>query len=249
MKISALFLDYDGTVAPAYVKREESSVPPGLYSTLERISSKIPVAMITAKDLEFVMPRTGFAWAWSGALGLETRTREGKVQMAKVEGDLGAVVGDVRKTLPAGIIVEEKRATDGTLLGASIDWSRMEEAPIKEIEGAQRAFSGKGFQTDREDQYRFMDVYAAHADKGVALRGLMQLLKVSPPVMYMGDSPPDNRAFEEADVSICVNHGRRDWNLRCQFAVEYDEVERMLSSLLADGFEFGPAVVQSGGAS
>ena len=109
MKVSTLFMDYDGTIAPSGVSREESRVPLPLFSLLERISTKIPVAIVTSKDLRFVKPRTTFAWAWATALGLELRLRDGSGRFARVARGLGEAVASVRTSLPAAIEVEEKR--------------------------------------------------------------------------------------------------------------------------------------------
>ena len=243
MKVSALFTDYDGTIAPADVTREESAVPPPLLSVLGEISSKIPVAVVTSKDLGFVKPRTPFAWAWSTVLGLEVRKRDGSGRLARVSARLGEAAETVRKTLPPEVFVEEKRGSDGSLLGVSVDW-RLWKAPSPGgLDAAERAFRGEGFQVDRYPGATFMDVYAAPADKGRALRELLEMLPARRPVMYLGDTEADIWAFEDADIPVGVFHQQDTRNLRCRYSVPYGGLRERLAQLLVDGLEFddGPA--------
>ena len=243
MKIAALFTDYDGTIAPAGVRREESAVPRPLFSVLEEISSTIPVAIITSKDVGFVRPRTGFAWGWAGALGLELRSRDGGGSQADVRGDLAGALAEMIKDLGSKVILEEKRGTDGTLLGASLDWSWTSDIPPRGLDEVERKLRGGGFQVTRYQGDGFMDVYAAPADKGAALRALVEMLGIAGPVMYLGDTEADNPAFEACDVGVCVRHSQPTARLRSAFAVRFEELAGMLRGLLSNGLEFSKHII------
>lgn len=238
VKIESLFTDYDGTLAPADIRREESAVPPPLLSVLEEMASRIPVAVVTSKDLSFVRPRTPFSWAWATVLGLELRKRDGSGRVARVSGHLQEATDTVRKTLPREVVVEEKRGSDGSLLGVSLDWRLWGNPSLGSLEDAEDSFRREGFQVDRYLGATYMDVYAVPADKGRALRELAEMIPARRPIMYLGDTEPDNWAFEAADVSVGVLHQQKTQDLRCRFSVRYGELRDMLAQLLADGLEF-----------
>ena len=238
MKIAALFTDYDGTIAPAGVRREDSAVPGPLFSVLSEISSRIPVAIITSKDLKFVRPRTTFAWAWATVLGLEVRMRDGGGQQANVSGELRRVLDGVRYTLPPGTVVEEKSGTDGSLLGASLDWTSISDPAGPGLTEAEKAFRAAGFQVNAYEGEKYVDVYAAPADKVVAFDELVKLLHVKGSVMYLGDSETDRGVFDVCDLAVCVNHSQRIEHFHCGLTVEYQELPAMLSKILSNGLEF-----------
>ena len=238
MKIAALFTDYDGTIAPVGVRREDSAVPGPLFSVLSEISSRIPVAIITSKDLKFVRPRTTFAWAWATVLGLEVRLRDGGGRQTNVSSDLLRVLDSVRYTLPPGTVVEEKRGTDGSLLGASLDWTSASEPTGPGLTEAERALRAAGFQVKAYDGEKFLDVYAAPADKVSAFNELVKLLHVRGSVMYLGDSETDNGVFEVCDLAVCVSHSQRTEHLHCGLTVDFQELPGILSKILSDGLEF-----------
>jgi hydroxymethylpyrimidine pyrophosphatase-like HAD family hydrolase len=83
VKIGALFADYDGTIAPSSVTREDSRVPPEVADKLKVLSSLIPIAIITSKDYAFIHPRTEFASAWACCSGLEITLANGNIHTMK----------------------------------------------------------------------------------------------------------------------------------------------------------------------
>lgn len=247
MRVAGLFTDYDGTLAPADVRREDSAVPAQLLAALSQVSSQIPVAVVTSKDLGFVRPRTPFAWAWAGVLGLEVKLRDGSGRLTQVSDEFAETLTRVREALPPDIIVEEKRGTDGRLLGVSLDWTSATGSSPPELKGAESAFEAGGFQVDKYAGERYTDVYAAHIDKGMAVRELTNLLGVKGPVAYLGDSEADNEAFEECEIPICVEHSQRADRLKCNLAVRPEELPPLLTALVASGFEFEDALARVGG--
>jgi trehalose-6-phosphatase len=62
-RVKAIISDYDGTLVPtANVKNPKTNtVPRELEGILEKVSSEIPVCMISTKDFEFLRKKTVFA--------------------------------------------------------------------------------------------------------------------------------------------------------------------------------------------
>ncbi len=247
MKVTGLFTDYDGTLAPTDVRREDSGVPGPLLSAISQVSSGIPVAIVTSKDLKFVKQRTPFAWAWAAVLGLEVRLRDGSGRLAQVSEDFRQILVGVRKALPSDIVVEEKLGSDGSLLGVALDWTLASDSPPPELKEAESAFETGGFQITKYTGERYTDIYAAPIDKGVGVRELVDLLGVEGPVMYLGDSEADNEAFEACEIPICVVHSQKTDHLNCDFAVRPEELPGFLTALVSSGFEFEGALARVSG--
>ena len=175
MKVQALHVDYDGTIAPLGVPRDQSRVLRGVEKELRRMALEIPVCVVTAKDYEFVHPRCMFATGWACASGLDVRLADGRVLTAKRLRDLGDALELAHFGEQMGSFTELKRGPLGELLGVGIDWSAppMAGRPIvqrlKPLAGAGHLVAYDGIST-------FADIYAAPPDKGKAVRLLYRAL-------------------------------------------------------------------------
>ena len=73
MQITAILSDYDGTLCPtSSIRSQTSTIPEGLDDILWRISSKIPICIISSKDFSFLESRAKFAKIISCIMGIET---------------------------------------------------------------------------------------------------------------------------------------------------------------------------------
>jgi hypothetical protein len=240
LRIAALFTDYDGTLADDEERREDSQVPRGVAARLRELSRLVPVGVITSKDLRFVRPRTErFATAWSCVGGLETTLAGGPSVVSEGVRDLGRALAEVRRVVPEDVVLEEKRSSvSGGVLGLSVDWTRsassLDEGRLRRISSILRR---SGAHVDWPRGRPYLDAYGAAPDKGLALTRLRRLLAVQGPVIYMGDSPLDNAAFDRSDVAVCVYHGQALEALRCGRVVRYEALEGFLSSLIEGGLD------------
>lgn len=244
MKVAAIFTDYDGTIAPMNVPREESRVPETLLSKLALLSSRIPVAVITAKDISFVRPRTVFAKGWACAMGMEVVLADGTTRIAEPVPRVELPFGSVEKLAPKGATVEKKLASDGRTLGFSIDWSDGPRVSRPKVASLVLALRGRGFHVTHDGEESFVDAFCVDTNKGAALSQLKGMLGVEGAVMYLGDSSPDNDAFDLAEIPVGVRHGQRTESLRCRYLVDYKDVSEMLDRLLDRDLEFTHPVVQ-----
>ncbi len=236
MKIGAIFSDYDGTLAPCDAPLESSVMPGEIEEPLKRLSSMIPIAIVTSKDFHFIRPRTPFASAWACVSGLEIVLPDGRMlSTPRVNGRLLEGLGYVRRHDEFGLALELKYDTDGELLAFSIDWRRTAAPPREFIESTTTELARMGLTSVHDPSWTFIDVFGARPDKGRAVKELRRLLNVTGNVLFIGDSTPDNAAFEESDVAMCVDHGQGISNLNCGFVLRYDEVGPFLHTLAEHG--------------
>ncbi len=252
MKIKSIFSDYDGTLSSAQVPREEAYVSPTLLQVLQNLSNKIPIAVITTKDLGFVKERVPFAHAIAAVCGLELQIGAELVLDQHVEGKIGLVNSayhDVVKKISKmddKIIVERKTAGKGDLVAFCVDW-RMSHNWGESKRIVKRVLTkckNLGLHVVESNLHPFADVYAIKIDKGTAFLKVKRGLGLNGPIMYLGDSEADNAAFKLADVSIGIKYRRPASNLQCQYHVNFDELDGFLSNLLDSDLDFVPSMVQ-----
>ncbi len=239
MKIDILFCDYDGTLAPIGVRREYSAVPPELEKVLWDFAARAQVGIVTAKDFDFIRPRTRFAKGWACVDGLEVRVGK-KVMTLRNLADLSRALALAESIKGDGLVVETKSGARGEVLGFCVDWSAGRRPNQEELSKLGQLAEG-GFPAINEVE-GYMDVFAQKPDKGRAVKDLKRLLGVEGTVMFIGDSTEDNAGFREADVAVGVSHGQPLRDLECDFVVNHDKLESLLGSVLRDGMEFSPSV-------
>ncbi len=241
MKVGALFVDYDGTIAPLGVPRRKSRVFRRVEFELRNIVRKIPVGIVTAKDFEFIHPRTSFADGWACVSGLDIRTRDGTTHTSRKLASLDAPLRIARALERRGCTIELKRGPSRELLALAIDWRGKPELGPAVVRRLRPLLKSRTL-TVQFGSSPFADVYAARPDKGRAVRILKKILSVEDYTAFIGDSSLDNPAFQEADIAIGICYGQPLEDLRCGFIVEQEKLAGFLRSLSDREMEFTPSV-------
>ncbi len=235
--VKALFADYDGTLSSINVARSESAVPKKTMTAIQKISQHIPVAIITTKDLTFVVKRTPFAQAWAALGGLEIRVNGATTKVPCLENSFPQVTDALKytKNLAGNVLtIEEKHDSEGTLVAFSVDWRQAKSKALAIEKAAQIAAYCETLSLNIT-MYKgqpFFDVFPCPIDKGLALLSLKKKFGLQDGIMYLGDSTADNAAFKEADISVGVLHLETPVDLCCDYFVKAEELNVFLESIL-----------------
>jgi len=232
------------------VPREEAFIPAKLFRILEDVSHKIPVAIITTKDLVFIRKRVPFAHAIAAISGLELQIGSklfvDKCALRNI-GIMSRAYREARRisAMDSEIIVESKTTHEGKLMAFCVDW-RMSQKWV-EAQRMVRPFLAKyrklGLYVVESDSHPFADIYTTRVDKHGAFLKLRSRLGLGGPIMYLGDSEFDNPAFELADISVGIKHQGVSPNLLSNYQMEFDDLPVFLSSLRAANFDFVPSML------
>lgn len=245
ISVNCLSSDYDGTISPLNVSRTESRVPLQTRVMLQQIGRRLPISIITMKDLSFIMPRTPFAHAWSAMGGLEVRIGKRVLKRECLEDRLASVSLALcyakSHITESRVEIEEKQDSEGHVVAFCVDWRRTERTKTvkRETECVAAYCEGLGLRVIRYETQPFFDVYPVVPDKGWALQEMLSGLTVGKGVLYLGDSETDNSAFKSSTVSVGVVHDETPLKaLDCDYLVKFERVPNFLNSLLTSDFRF-----------
>lgn len=234
-RVSFLFTDYDGTLAPMDVDQSNSAIPPVLDSALRRAALRSKVAVITAKSYDLVRRSVPYAWAWGCVYGLDVRMSDGSSIVFTPAVDVLNALREAKRLVKDGATFEEKRGPLG-LLGFSVDW-RWSEMP--DLPALVSAMQSAGMHTIHDSRDPFVDFLCAPPRKGFALRCMKEAATDSSGIaIFLGDSKADNPAFRASDIAVGVFHGQELDDLECDFITTEADLPSFLNALTGNNMRF-----------
>ncbi len=199
-RVHAILTDYDGTlVRTANAKNLETNVVPDqLEKILKKVSSEIPVCVISTKDFEFLKDKAAaFARVLSCIMGIETlvlRNHHGSPRTTVEKRLLYASLQVLQlksKTLEAiaeevssceefsDMVIERKHTSDGILAGLTIDWRHLSGDWSYYKRGVTHFVSSMvsnlkkspvpvDIYVQKYSEHPFVDIYSIECNKGIA---------------------------------------------------------------------------------
>lgn len=240
MKIEAMFFDYDGTLSPIDVGREEACLSPSLEHILIRLSKKTLIGVVTTKDFKFVNRRVGFAHilACVGGLEILSKVSGGYTVFYKYRNSKPLKIQTLYEGIPRNLFfVEEKYLSTGEIVGFSLDWRGQYDScnEIKDYVNYVREKARKSsLYAVQGRNSPFLDVYLSRIDKGVAVKRIGKKLSLNlANCMYFGDSEVDNSAFRKVGFPVGVMHNEnKSAKLECDRLINFEDLASFLKDFL-----------------
>jgi trehalose-phosphatase len=193
----AVFLDYDGTLAPIVPHYDDAWLPAETRAAVAALVRVVPVAVVSGRDLTDVRARVGVAGVvYAGSHGLEIETPGGVHEVApEARAALAAAATALRAGLPSapGILLEPKR------YGVAVHWRMADPAVLPAVRRAVDAVLARHQTLRLYEGKKVLELQPDVVwDKGHAVRHLLQAASpgaAMPWAIYVGDDRTDEDAF------------------------------------------------------
>jgi HAD superfamily hydrolase (TIGR01484 family) len=210
-RVQTIISDYDGTLVPtANVNTPETNtVASELEQILEKVTSDIPVCIISTKDFQFLRNKTGFATILSCMMGIETlvfrsqgspRTIEKRLLYPDLQilqrgsEGLEAIAEEISSYKEfSHVLIECKHTSDGILAGLTLDWRHQLGNDWSYYRSAINHFIGRmvanlkkapvpaDIYVQKYSEHPFVDIYSAECNKGIAFDTVLSELEHTSP--------------------------------------------------------------------
>jgi len=198
-RVSALLLDYDGTLAPFCLNRQQAVAYPGMTALLQEIidDGRTRVVIITGRSAREVIPLLGVhptPEIW-GCHGLERLRPDGTCETPRVEEPVVQALAEADRWLRDQGLHDRAEFKTGAV---AFHWRGLNEATAGEIRGQVLLGWLPIAQSAPMELLEFdggVEMRMPGRDKGDAVRTILDEMGPEIPVVYLGDDATDERAF------------------------------------------------------
>jgi trehalose 6-phosphate phosphatase len=214
-----LVFDFDGTLAPIVARPADARVPPAIAWRLDQLARRVPVAILSGRDVADVRPKLGFEPSFIiGNHGAEDPLAPAVDLAAPLEAARVRLNDHALELEAAGVAIETKRYSIALHYRLAEDHSRALRVIARlvgEIQGVE-VFGGK----------LVVNLVASRApDKALAVARLVQRCDARSAV-FLGDDVNDESVFAHgAGTWLTIRVGHADMASRAMFSI--DSVEQM----------------------
>jgi trehalose 6-phosphate phosphatase len=197
--VSALLLDYDGTLAPFCLNRHEAFPYPGMTALLQEIiaNGRTRVVIITGRNAHEIAPLLAVhprPEIW-GCHGLERWRPDGTCETAPVLESVRHALDDADRWLTYQGLRNRAEFKTGAV---ALHWRGLDEAAATETRGKVLLGWLPIAQSTPMELLEFdggIEMRMPGRDKGDAVRTILDEIGSEVPVAYLGDDLTDERAF------------------------------------------------------
>jgi trehalose-phosphatase len=197
--VSALLLDYDGTLAPFCLNRQQALPYPGMTELLQEIivNGRTRVVIVTGRNAHEVIPLLAIHPSieiW-GCHGLERLRPDGTRQTPRVAEPVMHALADADRWLRYQGLHHRAEFKTGAV---AIHWRGLDDATAAEIRGQVLLGWLPIAQSTPMELLEFdggIEMRMPGRDKGDAVRTILDEIGPEVPVAYLGDDLTDERAF------------------------------------------------------
>lgn len=196
---SALLLDYDGTLAPFQIERDQAYPYAGVLPILEEIlrSGQTRMVVITGRPVPEVRallsPLTGFE-IW-GAHGLDYLQLDGTIRKYTIAPRLIGLLEKAAQALRAQGFSDLLEVKPG---GIAVHWRSLTESEREKLRSETLKEWAPLSETSDLKLLQFdggLELRIAHPDKGDAIQAILQGLPNEIPIAFLGDDITDEDGF------------------------------------------------------
>jgi trehalose 6-phosphate phosphatase len=197
---SVLLLDYDGTLAPFHARRDQAYPYPGVALVLQEIvrSGKTRVVVISGRDATDVLPLLDIhprPEVW-GVHGLQRLQTDGSMEMPHLDERTLNGLSEADRWLGSQQVRRTAEYKAGSI---AVHWRGLSESDTEDLRvrvtpGWRRIAENSGLDLLEFDGG--LEIRAAEADKGDAVRMLLNEISPHAPIAYLGDDATDESAFQ-----------------------------------------------------